>query len=449
MNGWQRLFGPTDKGKVIFIGGRAPSHWRRELARCISRLGTLRRACAWVETEARSQPKLCDGPLLGACLTTLTGYEVADSGSLEPGTPRPQRPGSAKPEPLRKHDWDWSGLGKVTEKQTSPLKPEAPQPQRSGLSQLKPRLAPMPLQLSAKAGRTLLSKLTGQKMTAEGPGWSQQRPPGAASAVRTRVPPPAVLERADQQDWLHDLARRAERALRRKELERGPKFPSGSPDQPRPDRAPALAEQWAIPLQGESAPADLLVRLVSPSRSDGDHAGGEAQAEGTPRQPSGARTENRHFRLQDETVPPHITENRPLAESLASTGGEAPDGVSSGQPVRTDSSDQGHLLSPQTVSSRPAGVWAGSPSLATDSTGNPDGQREAPVRIAPPREAPVLPSLRPPRRVNEPISPLAAAIIKQEARQVEEATDEEDLTALSTKIKRILDEEARRHGIDV
>jgi hypothetical protein len=51
--------------------------------------------------------------------------------------------------------------------------------------------------------------------------------------------------------------------------------------------------------------------------------------------------------------------------------------------------------------------------------------------------------------VNMPASTLAAFLAQQGAKQEESATPAEDLSKLAAQIKRILDEEARRYGIDV
>ena len=62
--------------------------------------------------------------------------------------------------------------------------------------------------------------------------------------------------------------------------------------------------------------------------------------------------------------------------------------------------------------------------------------------------APMLPPLIPPQMVGMPLLPIAAVTARQGARaEAEEA--EEDLDVLAAKIKLILDEQARRHGIDV
>jgi hypothetical protein len=68
-------------------------------------------------------------------------------------------------------------------------------------------------------------------------------------------------------------------------------------------------------------------------------------------------------------------------------------------------------------------------------------------QIEPPITPPQLPPLIPQQMVGMPVLPVAAATARQRAR-TEDGADE-DLDMLATRIKRILDEEARRHGIDV
>ena len=68
-------------------------------------------------------------------------------------------------------------------------------------------------------------------------------------------------------------------------------------------------------------------------------------------------------------------------------------------------------------------------------------------RIAPPATRPTLPPLLPSQTVGLPTPPVAATIARQGAWV--EASAEDDLDVLAAQIKRILDEEARRHGIDV
>ena len=80
--------------------------------------------------------------------------------------------------------------------------------------------------------------------------------------------------------------------------------------------------------------------------------------------------------------------------------------------------------------------------------GDVESEGTSSYRIAPPGAAPSLPHMLPPQGSYESAPGLAAIITRQRVRQ-EAATSEDDLAGLAENIKRILDEEARRHGIDV
>jgi hypothetical protein len=71
----------------------------------------------------------------------------------------------------------------------------------------------------------------------------------------------------------------------------------------------------------------------------------------------------------------------------------------------------------------------------------------------PPSEAPVVteshPHLAPPEVPYEPVTPIAAASLRRGARAERRDTEPSDTIDLTARIKRILDDEARRHGIEV
>ncbi len=68
-------------------------------------------------------------------------------------------------------------------------------------------------------------------------------------------------------------------------------------------------------------------------------------------------------------------------------------------------------------------------------------------QILPPTLVSLLPPLTTPQGVSVPPLPVATATVRLGSRM--EAPSEEDLDVLAARIKRILDDEARRHGIDV
>jgi hypothetical protein len=69
--------------------------------------------------------------------------------------------------------------------------------------------------------------------------------------------------------------------------------------------------------------------------------------------------------------------------------------------------------------------------------------------FAPPLATEIPPTLLPPRAPFDAPTPLASAALRHEALRDEAELVQEDLDSLADKMKRILDEEARRYGIQV
>jgi hypothetical protein len=161
---------------------------------------------------------------------------------------------------------------------------------------------------------------------------------------------------------------------------------------------PALEAQWSAGLDGEPAPPELLLRRLVASLDNAVHS----------------------IDLQMKNkAKPH--------QSLD---------VESNQPP----------MAPETYS--PINRSTLAPLPVAGLRGDVESEWVISSGIAPPVVASSLPHLLPPQLAGEPAPALAAMIARQHARQ-EETIAEEDLTVLATNIKRILDEEARRHGIDV
>jgi hypothetical protein len=74
---------------------------------------------------------------------------------------------------------------------------------------------------------------------------------------------------------------------------------------------------------------------------------------------------------------------------------------------------------------------------------------KVPAQIATDVGMPSLPSLLPKRAPGFPVLAVARTIQRKGARDEHDTVQEDELSNLSAKIKRILDEEARRHGINV
>jgi hypothetical protein len=233
-------------------------------------------------------------------------------------------------------------------------------------------------------------------------------------------------------------------------------------DAPKP-----LAEQWSLSLKGETASLGLLSALAVVSLGGAVSGGGELDREKT----AVARVGHDDVGAVAGMHEPHtekgasLAPTRPVETMIAraqdfgaawpsqrGAGGNG-HGMSAGEDAMGVIPTSEMLTSEMLVSEelrqrheragshRPEGVNVLMPGfINTDARGFP---------------APELPPLIPPYAVDGPVLPVAVATARQGARVEAKAASElsepspEDLDALAEKIKLILDEQARRHGIDV
>jgi hypothetical protein len=211
---------------------------------------------------------------------------------------------------------------------------------------------------------------------------------------------PDLDRRAREHEWRSLLATRAALSLRRAGV---------STVAPALLREPLIAHQWSSPLSGETATRDLLTRL----------------ADARTRLPAARRTPTRQHGATQSAPPnashdPATRTRRDNSMSHVERREGAPDA-----PV--------HFRGIEAEPEQSRGV---APDLVLP------GEVSAPV----PAES--LPSLLPPPLVGMSVLPIALATARDGARS-EAQESAEDLDALAAKIKLILDEQARRHGIDV
>jgi len=170
----------------------------------------------------------------------------------------------------------------------------------------------------------------------------------------------------------------------------------------------ALADQWAIPMSGPVAPAEVLARLAN------DVTLGDSNSKG-----------NLQFR---RTQLPRLRTSAGVA-----TGNDR---------VEADHDPKSN--------SEPSSQWTSwMPDMLPPLVSDPMLASKVPAQIATDVGMPSLPSLLPKRAPGLPFPAVARAIQRKRARDETDAVPEDDLSNLSAKIKRILDEEARRHGINV
>lgn len=457
------LFRLTYATSFAVAGGRAPVYWQRELERSKARLDALRRSSGWVESLVADAPVLHDEPLMGRCLAVLTD-RIGTLASQKPQVTRLKRPRSP-----------WSVQPLQMDREMVSARHGSAEAQERG-----PQRSSAPLwSLAPRAGGELLSRLAGETPRVEGanpplrPAIREPREPlGSRSGIASSNSPGEAtnkgsLRGVDQraghslrQDQLHELhgsglgprprrglagghARRLDPKTTRELLSPPEASPSicrrlpphhdwlrnvaqrtaalirqdgigldasrrALADRPWLDQAPALADQWAIALNGPSVSADLLARLADLFIGDTD---------GSPR------------KVGAGSASQSSTGTRSPGPSVAQAVGEAPSWQMLGLAV-----NQGETaVFGSEVGSR---------------MGDVGDRPELHAELNPPAVASSLPPLIPPQVVGVPVPPVATAIARQGSR-TEAASDEEDLSALADRIKRILDEQARRHGIDV
>jgi hypothetical protein len=433
---------------------------RRDLARSARDAGRVRRSCSWISQPPRV-PKLLAGPLEGRCLASLVVETKRDTTAPRPAEPqasRPDYPKTLAPAGARPASHGSSGAKVV---RCAPPEPwvgrrrergvvECP-PARSAEPITKegvPARSPEPCALAPRAPLRLLERhcvapnaivSTRKRTTAQGgafsPPWHPERAPHAPVSQRnTRV----SLENGGGQRGIpnadppftrgsrREVAQRLAARLAQSMLRHSSAWPASTGRTRDADvlAAPssAAASSWArasfeATPSGPSAPLALLVRILRSSELAREAPrtaprGGE--------NPSGGASpfltewvERSGQQLEGARRP---IETTPTPEA-PSPPGEAAEGAR-----------QGYYPQSGTLDLPAAGAGGGRPLLA------------------PPLAADTSPTLAPARFAFDAPTPIASATLRREAKRDESASDDE-LDVLADKLKRILEEQARRHGI--
>ncbi len=393
--------------------GRAPTCWQDELRQAGDKGQRLANACAWLDDVVPGRlPRLAPQSLLGNCLGELVDAAPPPAGPPKaPSTraPRHARPaGELAEQPHRRQPFAEAEGPAVMKRRATESVPTAVTKSATTvgdalLSQLAGRSNGLPMLPSQP------SKSAPTPPEATGPAWkwfnraadekahktaTTQLPvagkrksmPSAVTGSRPeKVPLPAALEIGGR-EWLPTVAQRVQRRLA-----------AASAMTANAESLAIMAEQWRLDLHGPAAPSHLLATGQPGRLAD-----------------TGSRTEK-------------PTGNTSAAMPPAATGRpQMPSASAEGRPPRTTAA---HSLDP-----------AG--------------------KVNAPQMAPVLPPLR-----AQPAVPIAAAsaeasgqreraagaswVASARATAVPALPAPEDLDELARKLKQILDEESRRHGINV
>lgn len=459
MSSIQRWFGSVPALSLIFAGGRAPVSWQRELARHIAKLNDLSQACQWVNDSANIDLRLQDSPLLGHYLADLTAQ------------PAPTKPAPETVQvPHRRFTWT-KPLQKQQQKPDFPDDrpskrsqiefPGKPTPTKPIPQEVRKLRSPSSVSLESQASQALLHRLAGETGSIANLSLTQRShsqlislaKQGALSAPQVSV---------THQDWLERLTHRVRHTLNPDTFERLNRFylPSSiSLHQPERSQGLGLVEQWAMPLNGRSAPPELLHHLANlPTKTR--LSAPEAEVQAATNQTLGQQTSRGASTSETE-------QHQPMSQYTTASGwlarlAHAPLNTNNGFPQKgTPPGSPQHRLTTQDTPLTAPSFTDGTQSQLTQNLVPSDREngvrdvREVSIepatsaQIAPPVVSVPLPQLHPPQTVNMPAPTIAAFTARQGAKQEETATTEDDLNKLAAQIKRILDEEARRYGIDV
>lgn len=412
----------------LFGNGRSPICWQRQVSHSAKRQAALTRACDWLSDMVKQpSPGLKTGPLLGSCLAELVNPTAGDDAPT--ATTEAERPRGASPATqatrlaAKKQTFVPPPRHATTTRHaaaTRPLyQPAKARPELlrrwAGETAVKPSHPPS---ASRRAQPTRLNALAGL------PGHNQKLP-----AIGRKQPLPG--DRQNAPAWADQMVKRTREQFAPEATAVG-QTANLSPTTGFRDRrsgavlavekpAAGLGAQWQQSLSGPSAPLALLERLQANTLLAAD-----ATTTPKPTQPSG-----------------DAPTNRPAGQITGAFAALAQGQTSTAQsPLPPPASQKRPLLA--TTNHDKTAV----PEATPHPDDADDGWHEAP-RFAPPQMAESLPRLRPlpkPGALN--LSPIAATVAERSARR-EAETAPEDLDALARQIKQILDEESRRHGIDV
>ncbi|MCB9152033.1 MAG: hypothetical protein H6641_25030 [Caldilineaceae bacterium] len=401
-----------------FQAGQAPTCWQKQIGRAASRVHKVATACAWLEKLAVTRPQLRTTPLLGRCLEAVANQEPPVVVAEAP---------VAAPKPSR--------VRTTTPAEKTSTAPQSASDEMGGRRQrwtaLDHQARPRPALTGPKrADRTLLHRLAGQAV-------AQRQPPKSAPVAlppTAKVQPVPAFEPAQAKASLSEqITQRAARRLRGQSNKMLPtqRERASSNDETAhalTAKAVRLAQQWAQPLQGPRAAAAQLHYWAQRQPQ------GEA-AQSAPKRTSAANraaaTEPANVRTSIPGAAPHRSADQPDAPSAAAAPPNRDPGVNA--PFGSSLANQ------KTAAERtdPFNAPSAEDMDLTDS---------APL-VAPPQIAQKLPKLTAPQASDLAPAPIAAVTARQSA--LSNLLSDDDLGGLAANIKRILDAEARRYGIDV
>ncbi len=419
---------------TALASGRSPAYWLREMVQHATWTDTFRYTCAWLPELIALQPVLNNGPLFGGSLALLATDRsqpaTASLDSARQGRPKttriaetskaarqfdsnaekgPHRQGTRYQDPgyrptVQAGLTDFPGSTQLTQARHVSVK----QAQHSN------RTAPHWLaEVDRRAEHAVLQRLAGETMPAHATNRPRHRSDVSFSEGQHRryvvtQPTPAQQSELSLRSWESTLVKRTRHQLRNvhQSTALNTNEAAGlSSQQWNTAGEELLSQQWNAPVTGQSVPVELLLSLS-----------------GSPQWERRAAVSSERERTRSISPLEHWVEEN------ETTGGAT-----------------GKLM-------QPGSSLVKLPLLDGEIKYGQGMEELFPTndraeQIMPPVVASQLPPLVTSQRIDIPPLPVAAATVRLGARA--EMIIEDDLDLLAAKIKRILDDEARRHGIDV
>jgi hypothetical protein len=422
-----------------FVEGRSPACWRQQLSHSVARQETVAQTCAWVEEMVVDQSPssiLESGPLFGGCLAELVDVPAQIEQKATESQPRKAAKPAFKSTPSK---------GTTRQKRSFTL------PKRAGSIKLPP------LRKSADSSGDLLRRWAGKTAAVQNSGLNRRRPKRPVQNG-TRVTPPAAGYTS--QEWANQLVGRTrERLTQDEKLSASTgtssksltkRFDKGQISLSDNDKIPAnIEDQLRQSLLGKTVSVEVLESLVpdlAESQTNSKEKRANPNRSGNPERSSistDSASRNRNFPFNP------VSTQRRKVESVAwsEDGRKRP-------PINTSPPQTAALREDRLTSTFENG-------LSDQHQGNiwADSTRQGP-RFAPPQVAETMPPLQALPHAS-PLRPLPIASETAEWSARREGTQAtlsasgvktapaENLDDLARQIKQIIDEESRRHGIDV
>lgn len=418
-------------------GGKAPLYWKRELSCLTERLGSMPRTCDWVSEIAETHPRLFSQPLLGTCLTAVTSTRVVRSDSNDESPNNRLTSPSLTSDRGKEVEIEPTAFSKRKQIRSPAVTSQKSEGARhfETVSQLPRRAPDSLLRHAAPDALHATENLIGS--TSSLPHRGASSPPLNSSQKLTRSEWLQVVAARAARRWTNDWIFPSTRKYSSPTVVGNPNEESHAPvvitrsqtsSAPAPASVetislPLLNDDWLLPIGGQQASPQLLTAFVKHPRTE----------RGTPEKIHRSKERFNGINSEPRGLP---SSPDPLTTERSFTGG-------------SEFSRPLERMFDRTSPALPADSDRSRPLLPESTISFEEREQHDSPNFAPTALTPALAPLLPPSSAGSPIMPVAADTARRIAWRDEVEAHETDLSVLAAQMKRILDEEARRHGIDV